>query len=735
MGIIIRKKDTGEIFDTFPDFKLEIKNTSPVFNALGSKTVSTTLPKTVNNVRLFDYANHPEITRAPRLKMPVIVSEGSYVRNGILYLSSAYNTDRTFSITIAFNEGIMYENMSDIMLNGLPNLPVIEKPVAELIDDMNRYFTRDDTEDTLSVFQVYFKKQTFTETVDDEQVERDYREYTNRAKIDSDGAKLEIRDETIIIESNEAITIAVPRGYGITPFVRVWYLLDRIFAHYGYKVKENPFRDHFQLRRLCVLNNTIDAIVSGMLDYRQLLPSVSVNDFLQSLYCRFGMRVFFNSNTNEVSLKLLRDIFRRKDYRQLGLASFPDIDYTTPRQVRLSASHSLDQSETDTDTYEEFLAKHNNIIGTIRSLTLEHIDVGGVYYDPRAGLFWQISTINRSYKIISSIQFDWNKKDEGLETEEITGTDECLTMHHYGDSPNVYLYFGIDAALQNSILNVNDQQTDMNTGNVLAFAYDMGEIYLLENGEKLYQGYKYGSILPYTYQNPSLQEDRDGNVFEYALTFVGEYGAFNKFFKEYDAFLRHSNHTVKFSMHATSYELSDIEFDRKFLMGHQPVLLDKIDHDLDGKRTVIAAAEARTLRLYEPYDLDKEQELPVPDDIKYKWAQHESRQGTISWERTRIYTAFPHDNPLYKFISLSYGEILDDPKPPGTVTYWFLPPTEDQFQNETRVGTRIHPITVKYVLKYQYNNGSSAFPDWVDRSEDKIIEFTYGSWFEAEPIV
>lgn len=734
MSIIIRKKETGEVFDVFPDFKLEIKNTSPFFNDLGSKTISTTLPRSSHNIRLLGFSHRLDVQNKPELKMSVFVSSGSYVRTGVLYEESAYNTENTFGITIAFDEGIMYESMSDILLTQLSNLPVLESSVGELYDMMNNLFTTDDLNKDMSVFYVDYKKQAYKENDDDEN-DQYWSEYVNGVKMQGLGnAKLAWREVTFAIESNKYVEISVPDGYGISPFLRVWYVLDLIFDHFGYTIGTNPFKEDFQLKRLCVLNNTVDAIVTGTLDYKQLLPPVSINDFLNALYCRFGLKVSFDSNTNTVNLSLLKDKFASKDMKRIDLSTEIDIDYTSPKQVKLSVAKSLDESDTSEDTYEEFLAKYNNTIGTIDSMLI-NVKAGGIYYDPRSGVFYKCSTNNQEKKRLSSIHFDWNKKDEGIDIEDITSTDEALTMSHQANASFAYLYYGIEAQLMNSILSIDGASQETDTANVLAFAYDMGEAYFNRESGKERIGHMYGSIFPYAWQSSEkLQEDANGNQFKYALTLTGEYGAFNQFFKEYDAFLRHANHTVKMKSYQNVFNLSAMDMLGIYNVQNQPLLLDKVDYDLDGSRGQNCEIEARTLRLLTPYDLDKEQAIPVPEDILYQWVLCSNQEKEINNRYKEILKQKTDlNNSDHIFNSLKM-EITSDPNPPGDRTYWFLPPSERQFLKGDRTGTRKHSCEVKFTHKYMSNLGTSNSPRWETFEENSYETIPYESWFEAEKI-
>lgn len=728
MSIIIRIKSTGEVFDVIPGFKLEINNTSPFFNDLGTKSVTTTLPNTPHNRRLFGFSNRMDTTNKPRTKMSVIVESGSYVREGVLYVVEPDNPEISFGVIIAFNEGIMYEEMSNVLLTELSNLPVIVKSVPDLIADMNILLNTDNVNTDLTIFPAILKGNSYT----DDDTEIFQYEYLNM--IEFTGASLIERTSTYILDNGKPLRIGVPYGYGITPFIRVWKVLELIFSHFGYYVTENPFKTEFQLQRLCLANNTLDTLVRGELSYEQLLPKVTIMQFLQSLYGRFGMRVFFDSNRQEVNLRLLRTVFRDKSYTPIQEESHPYPSPAVPTQLKLSGSKKLDRSDTQTDTFEEFLAKYNNTVGTYPYYSGQ-IDIGGVYFDRRTGLFYQVSTLKKEEKTLSSIQFDWNKKEEELATEEITTIDECLTM--VNNNGTILPYLGLDGLLINSILGLNGHVVSTDSDRVFAFVYDMGEAYSEILGEREYRGFKYGSIFPFQYNSPDrLQVDRKGNIFKYALTFVGEHGAFNHFFSDYDAFLRHSNRLVKFNLHASTFNLANLDFSEKRIVQNQPILLDKVNHDVGQIRSQTVQVEARTLRLYEPYDLEKEHMLPIADDILYKWVLFVNQNKNIKDRHKELVMEKKALNVPYarQFVSLSDGEITEDPNPPTAVTYWFLPPSEREYQNKTTVGENTHTCKVKFEHIYNIWEGPLVGGKWVPKIQIIDEDIKYQSWFEPEPI-
>lgn len=735
MSIIIRIKETGEVFDIPSPFALELNNTSPVFNDLGSKSVTVSIPRSDHNKRLLDYAHRVDIENKPKMKIPVIISSGSYIREGMLYLASAYNTSRTFGITIAFNEGIMYETMENIMLTQL-NLPVRTfDDFDSILAYLNKLFTEDAADAELSVFPVNLIREKYTYNYEDNEYESQLS--VNLNLYGDNYRELRVIDHTDIVYDGKLVNTAVPIGYGITPFIRVWKLLELIFEHFGYKVRENPFKKHFQLKRLCILNNVVDAIVFNEINYAQLVPDVTVSDFLQSLYCRFGLKVFFDGNRNEVHLHLLKDIFYNTIVPRIDLASELDIDYTVPKQLKLSVAKNLEKSSTEFETYEEFLVKYNNTVDEV----IEHQPVkSGIVYYPKTGLFYQVAT-NEGYatKMISSIHFDWNKKAEGLEVEDITSIDECLTME---EGASYFIYYAVNAMLANTDLSIGQKRTvDLMSGeNKLAFAYDMGKAYNSDDNGNIinYWGHNYGSIFPLEASSNSgrYQKDPDGREFIYALTLIGKDGAFNHFFKEFDAFLRHSNNVIKFEMNSLPYELSDVDYSKKWMIQNQPILMDKVDYTMGLERgTIKTKVEGRSIHLYSPYDLEKEQLLPIPDPIRYKWELEHNKDLIIEEKKVELEIYYtknrpPNANPgsLYRFISCTIKpNSIEDPNPPTDYGLWYLPPTDQQYINQTRIAVTKHPLNAIYIITYELFEFNTGWTEgkYEDRQVMNYSSFLY----------
>lgn len=119
-------------------------------------------------------------------------------------------------------------------------------------------------------------------------------------------------------------------------------------------------------------------------------------------------------------------------------------------------------------------------------------------------------------------------------------------------------------------------------------------------------GYYYGSSLCRTPAGNYFR-DNDGNTFKYSLVFRGEDGAFNQFFKEWDAILRHANHTLKSKINLDRIALTQIDTSRPILLSGQKLMIESAKHTVPYQVNKPAEVNLRTTKLLKPFDLEQEQ--------------------------------------------------------------------------------------------------------------------------------
>lgn len=708
-------KTTKGIYDVPTDFELEVEVTSPIYTDKGSQTMATTLPGTIHNLSIIGYINRIDIANTPAKDIQAIIADGIYQRTGKQNITSA-SIESGIVSNIGFDESLMYEAWNNISLKKLPDLPVY-KPAGGIIAIMDHLSNV--MKYKISADYYVFPIQVKNESADDVT----YPEFIN--PIEKTGSSYDLkknaRTEKMVI-SGTVVEIKLPAGYGISPFIRVSKILQLIFSAYGFKLIENPFETHYQLKKMVVLNNVVDAIVEGQINYKDMMPDCTINDFLDSIFCRTGARIFVNGDNKTARIKLIKDTFSSTpfaNWTQLK-AIDPVPNYETPKQIRLSANTSFDGASVDAESFEEFLEKYRGIITEVKNTPPGYVpDNTYICYQASTGRFYKRNVITKSVSLLSSDFFSWDKKSDNIEYEEISGSDECLPMS-FCNNLLVPQYMAGTVNLNTTLRGANAEDTKKDTP--LCFCFAMG---LATNENNASLGYYFGSSLC---RNPAGNyfRDNDGNTYNYSLVFRGEDGAFNRFFKEWDAILRHSNHILEGEINLDKINLTKIETWRPVLLSGQKLMIESVKHIMPYKAGRSATVKLRTVKLLKPYDLKKEQSIVTMTPQTSKWI-------TITYQ-DRIFDQAVKDaeqrhNVNYRDIGMVdvIREIVSSPTDEEFAAY--LPPSKEDVLHSKEILN-----TYKANLKYTIVNVLGSPPNVHTVKQDFVDELTYEAGIKAATI-
>ena len=652
------------IYDVPTDFQMEVEITSPIYTDKGSQTLASTLPATKRNLYLADYIHRVDIVNAPGKDIMAIIADGIYRRTGKQNITSA-SKESGIVANFGFDESLMYEAWNNVSLKKLPDLPTY-KPEGGItalmnhLSDVMRYNVSAD----YYVFPIQVKNESSGDVV--------YPEFVNpilRAENGNYDLKKNARTEKIVI-SGTLVDVKLPAGYGISPFIRVSKILELIFSAYGFKLVENPFDTHYQLKKMVVLNNVADAIVQGQIVYKNMMPDCSVNDFLDALYCRTGAKVFVDGNTRTAKVILIKDAISANPFSNWTLLKSSDLvpSYGAAKQLKLSAGTSFEGADVECDSFEEFLAQYNGIITEVKNTSPGYIpDDVYVCYQASTGRFYKRNVITKNVSLVSSDFFPWNKKTANVESEEVTGADECLPMA-FTNGLLVPQYLAGTVNLNTTLRGAKVEEQKEDTP--LCFCFAMG-LATDENGNS--SGYYFGSSLC---RNPAGNYFRDsnGNTYNYSLVFRGVDGAFNRFFKGWDAILRHSNHTLDGKFNLDRINLTKIDTGRPLLISGQKVMIESVKHTMPYRINKPATVKLRTIKLLKPYDLESEQGIVEMKPQTNKWIPVTNED--IVFEQA-IKNAEEKHYPLFRdpYIGDINKEIITRPTDEEFVAY--LPPSKE----------------------------------------------------------
>lgn len=622
---MLKIKTNKGYLDLGGDFTVQIDEKSPIMNDRGTQTVPVTVPYTSNNAKLTGFAHRLDLCNKPLAEdSTCTVQDGVYRRTGKINIVSAGRMEGT-TLNIGFDNSEAYNAWKAKKLNSI-ELPVKEySSVISLCTHLQQVLNGYKTD--YAVFQIM----TANESKDGVY----YPKYLNYIYPTTEGSSIyklryEARTETFLIDGTPTET-TLPTGYGVTAFLYVWRVLELIFSEFGYSIIENPFKTDKELSRIVILNNAADCCVKGMLSYADLMPDCTVEQFLNALNVRFGMVYNVSSDTKAARIRLIKDIIKSSpgiDFSNM-VTSHPVTTYETARQIKLSAKTSFTSAAPSVERFEDYLKGHKNVAKLNRVDTSKRVNY--LNYEKTTGKWYKWDSENNRIVYSSSSFFNWDRKTNNVEDDELSSDDECvpmdfatnniLTPQYLASYVHRYTY------LKNNGSSGSGEDSESEE-TPLSFAFSfVGSANC---------NYPFGSSLSV---GPFGDNVRfyDGTEHKISLLFQFDNGLFSNFWKEYDAVLRHSFNQVETNVLLPIHTITQIDLLNTVSLCGQILLPDSFSYSLPANKIVSVNLILRTLRLIEPYDLDKEHDIPAFGDSLFIW---EFRNSNISQkqeaERIRI---------------------------------------------------------------------------------------------------
>lgn len=362
---MIQIKTNGETLDLPKGFSIDIEDSSPVFNDRGSQSIPATVPATGRNIRILGMPHRPDTGWNPNLpRKTADISCGTYMRRGTLNITESGKTEG-ITFNIGFDNSTAYMEWIDRKLPAM-RLPDNYCPkrdgVAGILYELYEIYQSADPEECpFAVFPVALDKQTDGDGL----LAKTYWEMLN---VPGDSG-LSQGDSIKRMIDSEITDVGIPEGYGVSPFLRVWSVLEMIFSDIDLTIIENPFKDNLELARLVVLNNAADAVCTGSIRYSDLMPDCTAGEFMNALWVRFGLVYDIDAEKGSVRLRLLKDILENTEVpvQIEGMITAPErIVYNTPQYIRLSAATGLEGAAPANERFEDFS----------RGIDLENVHLG-----------------------------------------------------------------------------------------------------------------------------------------------------------------------------------------------------------------------------------------------------------------------------------------------------------------------------------------------------------------------
>lgn len=622
---MLKIKTNNGYLDLSSDFTMEIDETSPVMNDRGSQTVPITVPCTPANCRALGFPHRLDMAKAPLDgNAKCIITDGVYKRTGTINICSA-SRQEGITLNIGFDNSEAYSKWQDKKLSNIENLPrETYSSVSELCTHLQSVMAGLTASDKYGIFQAVIKNE-YKETeepiyegaTETKTVRTYYPIYLNETYFDGNNYVLVYGDRQVdMIVDGDVMNTTLPIGYGVSPFLYLWYVVELVFKDLGYNIKSNPFKTDAELARIVLMNNSIDCCCTGTLYFADLMPDCSIEEFLHSLYVRFGMVYFLSSETNVADLRFIRDIIKDEPLQDFSnnIKDEPMITYEAPRQVALSAGYSFEGAEPSTELFEDFIKGKHGIIYGVKDIRQEASHYGyvgqtgldGIFrlrngfefewatgrfyvYDPTPLegnlLLWNPTR----FSFYSSCHFKWNPKSEGVDVEDLNSVDEQLPMAF---ADNGYLspqylagprhrYTYVKLSSDEDVSEDGEDETPLS----FCFAFI-----------KPANSYTFGSVLPYDITGDFVNWGNAASSHHLSLLFCFENGLYAQFWRGYDEMLRSANRLVEVEGRIKLTDIMDMNTLIPVSLRGQRVLWDNLKYSLPAKSMVDATLAFRTIR-------------------------------------------------------------------------------------------------------------------------------------------
>lgn len=338
----------GEL-DLPEDFSFEIELNNPFLSDEGDASVPATIPATPNNLKVLD--NIHRVDRANRFvkSVPATLMAGTIQKHGQLIIDTL-NMKNGISVSLAVENSDLYSQYKG-------------KSLKEIFSSK----VRDDWNQDISALANYLIDVYFNRKFDDFAIfpvaVAPYEE--NDAKIyqfnnEREGNSLLWRARTV---REGDLTMSVTDGYGLSPFLYLYKMIDLLFQEMGYYVIYNcldkdPYRD------IVLLNNCSDTIVKGVINYSDLVPSCTLSEFIDFLFNKFGIHVRVDSTSRRVSVVTLQELFDSAPTMDITTKVVEELGITIEDSSRvvLSSVTSIDGTVPAAETFDILIDKYGYYI-------------------------------------------------------------------------------------------------------------------------------------------------------------------------------------------------------------------------------------------------------------------------------------------------------------------------------------------------------------------------------------
>lgn len=347
------------------DFSMTMERTNPLLSDEGDSSIPATLPASSNNLAVLGHRERIDRSERYDNKVEAMLEIGPVQKRGQLIIDTVQR-QAGIDASFAIDNSDLYvkskekslKDIIDMGRNGL-GIKIPFSDVDNACQYMIKVYNGSLNNTDFVVFPVAIAAYEEGENDDKHTVYQ----YNNEAG----GQYGLVYEERFVREGD--VNMLVPKGYGIAPFLKLQRMIDVLFACLGYTVVENCFNEEPFYSQIAVVHNCSDCLVRPLLDYKDLVPSCTLSEFLDWLLAKFHVQPVVDSESKEVRIVKMDAVLNTL----VGVGGF-DMDISglvegdwkvqidPSKRVVLTPTIKIEGTEPAAETFDKLLEKYGQYV-------------------------------------------------------------------------------------------------------------------------------------------------------------------------------------------------------------------------------------------------------------------------------------------------------------------------------------------------------------------------------------
>ena len=401
------------------DFSFDIESNHPFFSDEGTASVPVTIPASPENLDLLSNPDRVQNSKRFVREYMAFLQSGPFQKRCKLIAESVARS-KGVSASLALWESEMYVEFQDRKLRD------IFSAQGYIMTKMNGFNPYD-------IYTGVAMEDTYTNELKDVAI------FPVATDLDSNGdvsiinkpvsGGLEDNARQVTVNGN---TFSVPAGYGISPYIYLWALIEETFTLSGYTVSSNPFKTDEALNKIVVVNNCADVCCRSSysdtlwsFSYADIVPGVTVGELLTFLRDCFG--AYATCNDNVIDIRFINDDLSAEPDDDISDYARDDESVFYPEQKSLERTFdtSIENADPAAETLEDLRNTYKSVANVFS--TSEISGTGLFHVMPLMSYYYRKTSAETPTRLGSSC-FRYSRGTEISEVEEISSDNRFLPM-------------------------------------------------------------------------------------------------------------------------------------------------------------------------------------------------------------------------------------------------------------------------------------------------------------------